>query len=344
MKTRRVLIIVALVAVLGLGAYAAIAGGSLQGGDQTYASTAAGAPAYEHMVQLSDGIGRRVAGKTGEEQAATYITTTLTDAGYTVQAQPFSFKAGSATRQSKNIIAVKAGTSPKRIVIGAHYDSVGVGRGAFDNASGVALMLQLAQDLSDDTTPYTLVFVAFGAEEYGLLGSEYYVKNLSPADLGDTILDVNFDSVAAGDQLCVYSDAGVKSWPRMELQRDARGLDMIFLTNPGLNSYYPYGTTGDWSDHYYFRKQGIPYLYFEATNWMLGARDGYINTTKDGEIWHSNKDTVSFIEARYPGRMLEQLSASVTALEEFLTKTLPLPAAKAPASGLVPAPAPAGVR
>ena len=52
-----------------------------------------------------------------------------------------------------------------------------------------------------------------------------------------------------------------------------------------------------------FRKAGIPYLYFEATNWLLGDKDGYQNTAKDREIWHSKKDTLSYIEQRYPGRL-----------------------------------------
>jgi len=341
MKIRRPFALMALAIAACLGLWAAVAAGAALNGSQTYAPTAAGAPAYEHMVQLSDVIGKRVAGTTAEQSAGAYINTVLTDAGYTVQEQPFSFAGGGGTRQSKNIIAIKPGTSSERIVIGAHYDSVSVGRGAFDNASGVALMLQLAQDLKSVSTPYTLVFVAFGAEEPGLLGSDYYVKHLSPVDRANTKLDINFDSIAGGDQLCVYSSAS-KSWPRIELQADARSKGLIFLTNPGLNADYPYGTTGDWSDHVAFRKAGIAYLYFEATNWMIGEQDGYLNTTRDGEIWHSKKDTVAFVEARYPGRMLTQLSASVVALEEFLTGPLPVPAGAAAAA--TPERVPAGTR
>ena len=155
----------------------------------------------------------------------------------------------------------------------------------------------------------------------GPAGFEGLRRQPHAGHIADTILDVNFDSVAAGDQLCAYSPKGEQAWPRLELQRDARGLDMVFLTNPGLNPDYPYGTTGDWSDHVYFKEGGIPDLYFEATNWMLGPKDGYINTTKDGEIWHTNKDTVSYIEARYPGRMLErQLETEFAALSVFLTE------------------------
>ena len=69
-----------------------------------------------------------------------------------------------------------------------------------------------------------------------------------------------------------------------------------------------------------FRKAGIPYLYFEATNWLLGDKDGYLNTVKDREVWHSKKDTLSYIEQRYPGRMEQQLDQEFTALTAFLTE------------------------
>ena len=78
-------------------------------------------------------------------------------------------------------------------------------------------------------------------------------------------------------------------------------MGITILTSPGLNKDYPYGTTGDWSDHVAFAKSGIPYLYVEATNWLLGDKDGYVNSVKAGEIWHRDKDTISYIEQRFPG-------------------------------------------
>ena len=120
-------------------------------------------------------------------------------------------------------------------------------------------MMQLADALRAEETPYTLVFVAFGAEEAGLKGSKAY-----------------FDGMTAAQKAAVV------------------------LTNPGLNKDYPYGTTGDWSDHAVFSKSGIPYLYVEATNWQLGDKDGSVNSAKYGEIWHSKKDTISYIEQQLP--------------------------------------------
>jgi hypothetical protein len=287
-------------------------------------SASPGFAAYEYMVALSDGIGSRVAGSPQEVAAAGYVKDTLTDLGYAPSVQSFSAKVDGKTIHSQNVIALKDTPSEDVVVIGAHYDSVKAGRGAFDNGSGIGLMLELAQEFTSIDTPYDLEFVAFGSEEVGK-GADYFVSHLTADQKSHLRLMVNFDSVAAGDQLCAYSPGGAKKWPRMEFQQIARRLGLDVQTNPGLNKTYPYGTTGDWSDHVPFRKAGIPYLYIEATNWLIGDKDGYTNNAKYGEIWHSPKDTVAWIETVFPGRMMLQLSAADATFREFLTLALPTP-------------------
>jgi alkaline phosphatase isozyme conversion protein len=318
-RTLAFIVIAVLAAVLALGLAAATTHPSRAATPAApVAGPTPGTSAYEYMAELTDEIGPRVTGRSGETRAGDRILQWFTDLGYAPDTQAFTFKDGGVTRHSRNIIAVKPGVSDTQIVIGAHYDSVAAGRGAFDNASGVALMMELADALRSERTPYTLVFVAFGAEEVGLRGSGYYVREMSAQARSDTVLMVNFDSVATGDRLYCYSSKD-QAWPQLALRSMARQLGDSILTNPGLNKTYPYGTTGDWSDHVAFRKAGIPYLYFEATNWLLGEKDGYINTAKDREIWHSRKDTLSFIEQRYPGRLARQLETEFSALTTFLT-------------------------
>ncbi|WP_415639847.1 M28 family peptidase [Paenibacillus lupini] len=65
----------------------------------------------------------------------------------------------------------------------------------------------------------------------------------------------------------------------------------------------------DASDHVAFKYAGIPYGYLEATNWELGEMDGYTQTEKDGEIWHTPKDTIDYIDTNYPGRIEEHLGS-----------------------------------
>jgi alkaline phosphatase isozyme conversion protein len=281
-------------------------------------SPSAGATAYEYMAELSDEIGPRVAGTPSEARAAARITDWFADLGYEPTLQPFALENGGSSRSSANVIGVKPGTSARQIVIGAHYDSVAKGRGAFDNASGVALLLELAGVLRTTQTPYSLVFVAFGAEEIGFRGSKAYLASLTATQKAAIVLMVDLDSVAAGDQMYAYSGA-TEAWPQLTLRSMARQKGITILTSPGLNKDYPYGSTGDWSDHVVFAKQGIPYLYVEATNWLLGDKDGDVNSVKAGKIWHTGKDTISYIEQRFPGRMEAQLDGESAALAAFLT-------------------------
>jgi hypothetical protein len=286
------------------------------------AGPTAGTDAYEYMAELSDEIGPRLAGRSRERLAGDRILEWFTELGYLPDTQEFAFRDGDKSLVSRNIVAVKPGAATEQIVIGAHYDSVSAGRGAFDNASGVALMMQLADALRDATTPYTLVFVAFGAEEVGLRGSAHYVEEMSEQAKAETVLMINLDSVATGDQIYCYSGAD-QPWPQLALRSMARQMGTQILTSPGLNDDYPYGSTGDWSDHVAFRKAGIPYLYLEATNWLLGEKDGDLNTAKDHKIWHTGKDTLSYIEQRYPGRLQTQLETEFAALAAFLTEYTP---------------------
>jgi hypothetical protein len=110
---------------------------------------------------------------------------------------------------TQNVIGfIKGKINPNSIiVITAHYDHLGrMGLhtyfpGANDNASGTALLLDLARhySLPENEPPFTIVFIAFGAEEIGLLGSKYYVENpLFP--LQDIKFLVNLDIAGTGDE------------------------------------------------------------------------------------------------------------------------------------------------
>lgn len=283
-----------------------------------------GEMAYVHVKALSDEIGQRVVGTEGESDAKDYIVKQFERMGYEPSTQEFSFIRKGKEYSSANVIAVKQGKSSEVVIVGGHYDSVSVGQGADDSASGIAVILEVAEVLKKIKTPYTIKFVAFGAEEAGLRGSTYYVSQLSKADIDNTVAMINLDSLAVGDKMYVYGDEGDNGFVREQALNIAERLKLDLETNPGLNPDYPAGTTGLWSDHAPFVKVGIPYGYFEATNWELGDMDGYTQTEKDGEIWHTEKDTISYIEANYPGRMKEHLSTFSQVLSDslkFMNKT-----------------------
>ena len=142
------------------------------------------------VSELED-FGSRAFNLNTSERAATYIHGRLAGLGIETSFQNFTF----ADHSASNVVAVMPGqgTSPKTIVMGAHYDSENMlatnlsltqdlsAPGADDDASGVAAVIELATILAGIDTSDTLKFVAFGAEELGydqsggLRGSHHFV-------------------------------------------------------------------------------------------------------------------------------------------------------------------------
>ena len=95
-----------------------------------------------------------------------------------------------------NLIADSKGGDPNSVlVVDAHLDAI-FGAGMLDNASGSATILDIAQMMRKVRPLHKLRFIWFGGEELGLLGSAYYVKNLTPAELGQTAYDLDADVTA----------------------------------------------------------------------------------------------------------------------------------------------------
>jgi len=117
------------------------------------------------------------------------------------------------TRTTWNVLAELEGQRDDRVtLVGAHLDSVVEGPGINDNGSGSATILEIAVEMADlGIEPVNTVrFAWWGAEEFGLLGAEHYVSELSKAELKDIAVNLNFDMVASTNYVrFVYDgDAG----------------------------------------------------------------------------------------------------------------------------------------
>ncbi|WP_245596740.1 M20/M25/M40 family metallo-hydrolase [Shimazuella kribbensis] len=279
-----------------------------------------GETAYQQVQYLSENIGPRVAGTVAEKNASQYLATQLQVLGLHPTIQNFSYTRKEVTYQSQNVIATKKGKSNKVLIIGAHYDSVSTGKGADDNGSSIGVVLETLKALSKKKTPYTVKVIFFGAEEAGLQGSKYYVSKMTDEEKKNTVGMINLDSLIAGDNMYVYGDQGSQGKLRDFALKIAKKHKIPMSTNPGLNPEYPAGTTGDWSDHSPFKAAGIPYAYFEATNWEIGDLDGYTQTVKHGAIWHTAKDNLTFLEQEFPGRVQTHLKSFTTVLTELVAK------------------------
>jgi Zn-dependent M28 family amino/carboxypeptidase len=101
-------------------------------------------------------------------------------------------------RQAWNVLAENRGRNDDNVVMaGAHLDSVQEGPGINDNGSGSAALLETAIQMAKAKTTNTVRFAWWGAEESGLLGSEYYVENLPQEERDRIALYLNFDMVAS---------------------------------------------------------------------------------------------------------------------------------------------------
>lgn len=84
-------------------------------------------------------------------------------------------------KKTANVVCTLQGETPSTIVVGGHFDFVDRGSGIVDDWSGASLLPSLVEALKSKHLKHTYVFVAFAAEERGLLGSRFFVKNLSAA-------------------------------------------------------------------------------------------------------------------------------------------------------------------
>lgn len=95
----------------------------------------------------------------------------------------------------ENLIIRKQGTSAESIVIGAHYDKVSDGCGAIDNWTGIIALAHLYETLKNASLRKTIIFVAFGKEEKGLMGSRAMVDAIAKDQLGQYCAMINIDSL-----------------------------------------------------------------------------------------------------------------------------------------------------
>ena len=231
-----------------------------------------------HVEMLAATIGERNLWSYGAlEQAAQYISTRLTAAGYTPRRQTFEL----AKLPLSNIEAVLEGSTrgAEIVVVGAHYDTVVGCPGANDNATGVAAVLELAQRFSGRRQPRAIRFVAFVNEEPPFfqtehMGSAVYANALRSDDervVGMLSLEtMGYYSEERGSQrypapmATVYPDVGnfigfVANVASARLLWRARRAFKRRTSFPLQSATVPAAIPGvGWSDHWAFWQAGYP--------------------------------------------------------------------------------------
>ena len=174
--------------------------------------------------------------------------------------------------RAENIIAILPGSDPalksENIVIGAHYDHLGFGyygsrdsslegeihHGADDNASGTAVLLQVAQQLvqSDARPARTIVFAAFSGEEVGLLGSRHYVEHPRfPLSATRAMLNLDMVGRLRDNRVTVF---GTRSAPQLSgiVNDAARRFGLAINESDAIGR----------SDHMSFYNKKVPAIHF----------------------------------------------------------------------------------
>lgn len=259
------------------------------GGDELPALTAAGSPVSDRQIPtlycLRAAVDPLLQQSLGKSLREVEDAIELAQAPQSYALQGIRARGETLIEQSQTPVRNVFGLLPGRgtladqyVVIGAHYDHVGMGgvgslapgtiavhNGADDNASGTAVLLETARSLSNEPSPSNLgladpsadrrsiIFVAFTAEERGLLGSKHYVRN-PRWPLEQTVAMLNMDMVGRmeGNSLTVYGTGTAAQFSEL-IDRTAYPLGLSI--NKQAAGFGP-------SDHASFYEVNIPVLHF----------------------------------------------------------------------------------
>ncbi len=212
-------------------------------------------------------------------------------------------------KETENVISVVQGKNANSpwLIVGAHYDHLGIrgkniNHGADDNASGTAALMVLAKNIAnlDEKLDYNLMFVAFSAEELGLLGSNYFAdskempKNVKGMINMDMIGRPNPDKFNGKYVYVQYMGSGTKFMKKPMKSQKVEGLRTVKRVPLVSRIIYFFS-----SDHFNFYKKDIP-----AVVLYTGLHDDY----------HTSKDTPDKIEYDNLENIVIWLTKSIEAM------------------------------
>ncbi|MCB0707032.1 MAG: M28 family peptidase [Saprospiraceae bacterium] len=254
----------------------------------------------ELMVDIvylsSDLLGGRETGTPQEQMAADYIAYRFQESGLSpkgseswMQGFEFDFKPNphgevEERRTGHNVVAYLDNNAATTVIIGAHYDHLGMGHfgsrhtgepaihnGADDNASGVAALFQIAEAISGPAyAANNYLFIAFSGEELGLYGSKYFINNAT-IDMSQVNYMLNLDMVGRLNEegMLVINGAGTSPVWKEVLPEIKQGNIQIKTTDSGIGP----------SDHTSFYLNDIPVLHF-----FSGQHADYHKPEDDSEL------------------------------------------------------------
>jgi len=243
--------------------------------------------AMKHVWRLANRIGVRVRGHEGERHAALYMRRQFLEYGYRVHVQKFEVDG----LTSRNVVARWPGAIEHPFVVGGHIDTVPRSPGANDNASGAAIVLEMARLLRGHEKARLFKFVAFGAEEFGEdgrhhVGSQVYVERLGARGRERSPGMVSVDMVADGRPLIVGNSGFAGDIVAKELYEQVRE----------ANIRVRFETWCDCSDHGPFERAGIPASYmWSGDEPDYHAPTDTVRNMKPDDLYRSGRAVRAFV-------------------------------------------------
>ena len=205
-----------------------------------------------------------------------------------------------------NVLSMIKGKLDKVIVITGHHDHLGIRNGkiyngADDDASGTAAVMAIADYFKDKTPNHTLVFATVDAEEAGMHGSTYLIKNF-PLGKENIVLNINMDMISRNDKNELYA-SGLFHYPQLRepLTKVVSSINLLSgHDNPNDK------TTQNWtysSDHGSFHKEKIPFIYFGV---------------EDHKDYHKDTDTFENINQEFYVEAVKLIIQSIENYDTYL--------------------------
>jgi hypothetical protein len=201
-----------------------------------------------------------------------------------------------------NVVGMIKGKTNKVIVITGHHDHLGIRNGkiyngADDDASGSAAVIAIADYFKNKAPNHTLVFATVDAEESGMLGSKYLVKNF-PLGKENIVLNINMDMIAHNDKNELYA-CGLFHYPNLRepLTKVSSTINLI-SGHDNKDDKTQDNWTGS-SDHISFHREKIPFIYFGV---------------EDHKDYHKDTDTFESINQDF---YIKAVKLIIQAVENF---------------------------
>ena len=309
------------------------------------ASYAPGHFAEQQLRHIATYYPGRMSGSPAELMTADYLQQQFTELGYKSNTRQFNTSYNWSERKGEarprkvsatSVIAARAGEVPQEILIVTHLDTwtplsrheadSNLGglrlQGVDDNASGLGVMLELAQQLSKTPLHYGVRFVALSAGEAGLHGMDDYLSRMSAQEKKNTLLVIDLNSLIVGDHL--YFNNGANTPSAVRKQTSARALQLAHRY--GISAASHTLTARDYPGVNPFDKAGMPLLDVTATNWALGNKDGQQQRARsthfpDGNVRHqTDRDNLNYLDRWLPGRITQRARDSVKNLLPLVTE------------------------